>query len=88
MPWNELHNISLIYLAFEKVWILCLFSLGEYFILGFFFMKVEMTLVIRKRRYIEPDRINTVPFHLVPSKIERREIQIEFILLYIASFEL
>lgn len=51
-------------------------------------MKVEMTLVIRKRRYIEPDRINTVPFHLVPSKIERREIQIEFILLYIASFEL
>lgn len=45
----------------------------EYFILGFFFMKVKMTLVIRKRRYIGPDRINTVPFHLVASKTERRE---------------
>lgn len=32
-----------------------------------------MTLVIRKRRYIELGRINTVPFHLVPAKIERRE---------------
>lgn len=36
-------------------------------------MKVKMTLVIREGGYIELGRINTVPFHLVSTKIARSE---------------
>lgn len=41
--------------------------------LASFSMKVKMTLVIREGGYIELGRINTVPFHLVSTKIARSE---------------
>lgn len=75
VPGNELHNISPINSAFQKLQIWFFFPFVQMSILyvASLFMKVKMTLVIRKWRYIEQVRIHTVPFHLASTKIARRE---------------